>query len=143
MHTKGQCRDLARLMMPLWRALQDAEQDATRAADLSHWSYIILADVQEHPGTHQKAVAERIVRTPSRVATDVEKLRADGLLVRTSAPDDRRANQLRLTDRGDALTDSTRKQIHAAEARLLRRLTSRQQRLLRKLLTQALDPQEL
>jgi hypothetical protein len=60
--------------------------------DLAHWHYIVLADVQEHPDTSQQQLARRIVRSPSRLATDVEDLCSRGLLRRASAEHDRRIN---------------------------------------------------
>ena len=135
--------DLARLLMPLWRALQDAETEAVADAGLSHWHYIVLVDVLEHPGTSQKDLARRIHRAPSRVAQDVEDLHGRHLLSRRDHPRDRRINLLEVTRRGESLTISTQKRIHGAEDRLLRRLDQRQQAQLRGLLTAALDPDEL
>jgi DNA-binding MarR family transcriptional regulator len=135
--------DLARLMMPLWRSLQDAEQDAVADAGLSHWHYIVLVDVLEHPGTSQKDLARRIHRAPSRVAQDVEDLHGRDLLSRRDHPRDRRINLLEVTRRGESVTISAQKRIHGAEDHLLQRLDRRQQAQLRRLLTDALDPDEL
>jgi DNA-binding MarR family transcriptional regulator len=136
-------RDLARLMMPTWRALLEIETRRCAENDLPHWQYIILADVQEHPGTSQKHIAQRIVRSPSRLATDVEGLRSRGLLQRTSATQDRRINRLSLTDDGQALTRHVRGLIHIDEDHLLQRLAVAERAQLRDLLTRALDPEAM
>ncbi len=126
--------------MPTWRALLEIETRRCAKHDLAHWHYIILADVQEHPDSSQKQIAHRIVRSPSRLATDVEELGSRDLLRRTSPRQDRRINRLTLTDDGQALTRRVRRLIHIDEDRLLRRLAPNEQAQLRDLLTRALDP---
>jgi DNA-binding MarR family transcriptional regulator len=143
MSTDSARKDLARLLMPTWRALLEIETRRSAEHDLSHWHYIVLADVQEHPDTSQKQIAERIVRSPSRLATDVDELSSRGLLGRASADHDRRVNRLILTAEGQDLTRRVRELIHRDEDRLLVRLTDPQRAQLRDLLTQALDPDTL
>lgn len=143
MSTIEERKDLARLLMPTWRALIDIETRRSAAHDLSHWHYIVLADVQEHPNTAQKQLAQRIVRSPSRLATDVDILCSRLLLDRDSVEHDRRINRLALTQAGQRLTNRVRQQIHHDEDRLLDRLTDRQRGQLRELLTRALDPKSL
>ncbi len=130
-------------MMPTWRALLEIETRRCDENDLPHWHYIILADVQEHPDTSQKHIAQRIVRSPSRLATDVEGLSSRGLLQRTSATQDRRVNRVRLTDEGQALTRHVRRLIHTDEDHLLQRLAVTERSQLRDLLTRALDPEAI
>lgn len=130
-------------MMPTWRRLLEAETRVCTEHDLPHWHYIVLTDVQEHPGTAQHQVAARIVRSPSRLAADVELLGARRLLLRSSSVSNRRANRLTLTAEGEALVTRLRAQIHREEDRLLHRLTPREQNTLRNLLTRALDPERL
>lgn len=143
MSTDSARRDLARVLMPTWRALLDIEAQRSAEHGLSHWHYIVLADVQEHPDGSQKQIAQRIVRSPSRLATDVDELRSRGLLSRGSAEHDRRVNQLTLTRDGQELTQRVRRLIHLDEDRLLDRLTDPQRSQLRDLLTRALDPESL
>lgn len=127
--------------MPTWRALLDIETRRCAEHDLAHWGYIILADVQEHPGSSQVQIAQRIVRSPSRLATDVKDLCSRQLLRRTSSQQDRRINRLTLTDNGQELTRRVRRLIHADEDELLRRLAAAEQARLRDLLTRVLDPE--
>lgn len=141
MSTYAGRRDLARLLMPTWRALLEIEARRCGENGLTHWHYIVLADVHEHPDSAQKEIARRIVRSPSRLATDVEDLCSRDLLSRTSARQDRRINRLNLTPDGRALTRRVRRQIHLDEDRLLHRLTTPERDRLRDLLTRALDPE--
>lgn len=129
--------------MPTWRALLEIETRRCAEHDLAYWHYIILADVQEHPDSSQKQLAQRIVRSPSRLATDVEDLCSRDLLRRTSPKQDRRINRLTLTDDGQALTLRVRRLIHVDEDHLLRRLAATEQAQLRDLLTRALDPETM
>jgi DNA-binding MarR family transcriptional regulator len=129
--------------MPTWRGLLEIETRRCAEHDLAHWHYIVLADVQEHPGTSQKQLARRIVRSPSRLATDVEDLCFRGLLCRASAKHDRRINRLTLTEDGQGLTRRVRRLIHMDEERLLQRLAAKERALLRDLLARALDPETL
>jgi DNA-binding MarR family transcriptional regulator len=129
--------------MPTWRALLEIETRRCAENGLAHWHYIILADVQEHPGSSQKQLAQRIVRSPSRLATDVEDLCSRDLLSRTSAKQDRRVNRLTLTEDGQALTRRVRRLIHIDEDHLLQRLAVTERAQLRDLLTRALDPETM
>jgi DNA-binding MarR family transcriptional regulator len=129
--------------MPTWRALLEIEAHRSAEHGLSHWHYIVLADVQEHPDSSQKQLARRIVRSPSRLATDVDELCSRGLLSRSSAEHDRRINRLTLTRDGQELTQRVRRLIHLDEDRLLVRLTDPQRAQLRDLLTRALDQESL
>ncbi len=121
----------------------DIETRRSAECDLSHWQYIVLADVQHHPDTSQKRLADRIVRSPSRLAVDVDELHTRGLLGRDSADHDRRVHRLRLTPAGRTLASRVRRQIHRDEDRLLARLTEAQREQLRELLIAALDPDSL
>lgn len=138
--TDAKRKDLARLIMPTWRALVEIETQRSAEHGLSHWQYIVLADVDEHPGSSQKKLAQRIVRSPSRLATDVDDLCARYLLSRSSAEHDRRINRLTLTHDGDELMRRVRHLIHLDEDQLLGRLTDPHRVQLRELLTHALDP---
>lgn len=129
--------------MPTWRALVEIETRHSAKHGLSHWHYIILADVHEHPDSSQKQLARRIVRSPSRLATDVDDLCSRHLLNRSSAEHDRRINQLTLTQDGQELTRRVRRLIHLDEDHLLGRLTDPERAQLRDLLTHALDPESL
>ena len=129
--------------MPTWRGLMEIEARRCAEHDLAHWHYIVLADVQEHPDTSQQQLARRIVRSPSRLATDVEDLCSRGLLRRASAEHDRRINRLTLTEGGQGLTRRVRRLIHIDEERLLQRLAATERAQLRDLLARVLDPETL
>ncbi len=129
--------------MPMWRALIDIETRRSAENGLSHWHYIVMADVQEHPYTSQKHLAQRIVRSQSRLVTDLDLLVSRRLLDRDTVEHDRRVNRLVLTQAGQKLTSRVRQQIHHDEDRLLRRLTERQRGQLRDLLTRTFDPGSL
>ena len=130
-------------MMPTWRSLMDIEPKRCHEYRLSHWDYIILSDVEEHPGTSQRDVAQRIVRSASRIADDVESLQARGLVTRTPAAHDRRENCLQLTKAGRNLTQRIRRAIRADERELLSELSPTEQNRLRALLTKAIPTQML
>jgi len=130
-------------MMPTWRALMDIEPQRCHEHRLSHWDYIILSDVEEHPGTSQRDVARRIVRSASRIADEVESLQARGLVTRTPAAHDRRVNCLQLTKAGRNLTQRVRRAIRADERELLSELSPTEQNRLRALLTKAIPTQLL
>lgn len=129
--------------MPTWRALLEIEARRSAEHGLSHWHYIVLADIQEHPDSSQKQIARRIVRSPSRLAADIDELCSRELLTRSSAEHDRRINRLALTREGQELTRRVRRLIHLDEDHLLVRLTDPQRAQLRDLLAQALDPESL
>ena len=73
-----------------------------RDAGLSHFDYFVLAMLSEAPDhtLRMTALAQRTSATLPRLSHVVQKLEGRGLVERFPCPEDRRATNARLTDRG-------------------------------------------
>ena len=79
----------------------------------------LLRLVGRQPGISVSAAAAELGLAPNTASTLVSKLSADGLLVRTSDPEDRRVGRLALTEPAQRLADASRAARRAALAEVL------------------------
>jgi len=75
--------------------------------------------VGRQPGISVSAAAADLALAPNTASTLVSKLSADGLLVRTPDPEDRRVGRLALTAPAQRLADESRAARRAALAQVL------------------------
>ncbi|MDP9847246.1 MarR family winged helix-turn-helix transcriptional regulator [Streptosporangium lutulentum] len=115
--------DLAAMIVPLSRALVDAELPVLREHDLSMWAYSVLLALDERPLRTQAALAESIGADKTRIIGVLDDLQRRGLIDRTPDPADRRARVLSLTAEGRRVRDSAQTGIRHKEERLLARLS--------------------
>lgn len=126
-------RDLAAMLVPLGRALMDAERPVLQAHDLTMWAYVVLDGLyvlhgtDEQPTRSQAALADAIGGDKTRLIPVLDDLQQRGLIRRERDPADRRVHLLSLTTSGRALHDTVQQQIQRNEARLLGRLPAREQ----------------
>ena len=79
----------------------------------------LLRLVGRQPGISVSAAAAELGLAANTASTLVSKLSADGLLVRTSDPEDRRVGRLALTEPAQRLADASRAARRAALAEVL------------------------
>ena len=79
----------------------------------------LLRLVGRQPGISVSAAAAELGLAPNTASTLVSKLSADGLLVRTPDPEDRRVGRLALTAPAQRLADASRAARRAALAQVL------------------------
>jgi DNA-binding MarR family transcriptional regulator len=104
-----------------------------------HWGVLAVLDAL---GPHtQQELADLILVNRTVMVGIVDELEAAGLVERRRKPADRRAYALELTDRGREVVVKARPVIEAAEARLLARLSEREQRRLIELIRKAVVPE--
>ena len=94
--------DLAAAMAPVTKALAQMEDAIARRRGLTMWRYAVLVAVRDEPGSNQGQIAARIGYDKNRIVADLDALEEAGLLARTPADADRRANRLTLTPGGAA-----------------------------------------
>jgi DNA-binding MarR family transcriptional regulator len=82
----------------------------------------LLRLVGRQPGISVRNAAAELGLAANTASTLVSRLSADGLLVRTVDPDDRRIGRLRLTDPAQRFADESRAARRAALAAALERL---------------------
>lgn len=136
--------DLAAMVVPLGRALVNAELPVLRRYELSMWAYSVLLGLDEDVRT-QAALAQAIGADKTRIIGVLDDLQERGLIERQPDPDDRRARLLSLTTEGRLRRELVQREIQRNEERVLARLTATDRRaFLRALQTlSALPPEEL
>jgi DNA-binding MarR family transcriptional regulator len=89
------------------------------AAGLTQSQGEMLRLVGRQPGISVREAATELGLVPNTASTLVSKLAADGLLVRTVDPDDRRVGRLRLTEPAQRIADESRAARRAALSTVL------------------------
>lgn len=112
------------------------EEQLRRAADLSHFEYLVLAGVSMSPGQslRMSALADMAFVTLSHLSRVVTRLEKRGLMVREPDPDDGRTTLAVLTDAGREILQSTAPgHVETVRHHVFDRLTPTQTRQLRAL----------
>ncbi|MFC9875651.1 MarR family winged helix-turn-helix transcriptional regulator [Nocardia salmonicida] len=111
--------DLAAMLVPLGRALTEAERPVLDRHGLTMWAYAVLLGLDERPVHTQAALAKAIRADKTRIIPVLDDLQQRGLILREPDPADRRVNLIRLTPDGASLRDHTQRDIQEQEQRLL------------------------
>jgi MarR family transcriptional regulator, lower aerobic nicotinate degradation pathway regulator len=101
--------------------------------------YAALQTVANHPGIDQRTLARTIALDASTTGGVVDRLEARGWLERKTAPEDRRARQLALTEDGVQLLREAVPAMLGAQELILEPLTERQREQFMKLLRLLVD----
>ncbi|MEV0075894.1 MarR family transcriptional regulator [Nocardia neocaledoniensis] len=120
--------DLAAMLVPLGRALTDAELPVLERHGLTMWAYAVLLGLDEEPVHTQAALAKAIRADKTRIIPVLDDLQRRGLLRRDPDPTDRRVNLVRLTPAGARLRDRAQRDIQDQEQRLLADLPAEDRR---------------
>ncbi|MGY0503125.1 MarR family winged helix-turn-helix transcriptional regulator [Nocardia sp. FBN12] len=111
--------DLAAMLVPLGRALTEAELPVLDRHGLTMWAYVVLLGLDEQPVHTQAALAKAIRADKTRIIPVLDDLQQRGLILREPDPADRRVNLIRLTADGADLRDRAQHDIQQQEQRLL------------------------
>jgi DNA-binding MarR family transcriptional regulator len=122
----GERPDLAAMIVPLGRALMEAERPVLERFGLSMWGYSVLVTLDGGQVRTQAALARAVRADKTRIIADLDDLEARGLISRAPDPADRRVNLLSVTPAGRALCRRTRAAIRVHEERLLSELPAAQ-----------------
>lgn len=128
--------DLAAMLVPLGRALTEAERPILDRHGLTMWAYVVLLGLDEQPVHTQAALAKAIRADKTRIIPVLDDLQQRGLIVREPDPADRRVNLIRLTADGANLRERARHDIQQQEHRLLADLTEADRRTFLRVLQQ-------
>ncbi|WP_167475376.1 MarR family winged helix-turn-helix transcriptional regulator [Nocardia arthritidis] len=116
-----------------------------RGAGLTPGPELLLMELWDRDGQTQAGLGKALGLDASTITAKVKTLERDGLIVRTPAPDDRRAMIVSLTDRGRKLRPRVEHLWADLEAATTRGLSQRQRteflRMLRKVETNLLTPE--
>lgn len=120
--------DLAAMLVPLGRALTEAERPILDRHGLTMWAYVVLLGLDERPVHTQAALAKAIRADKTRIIPVLDDLQRRGLIRRDPDPADRRVNLVQLTPDGARLRDRAQHDIQEQEQRLLADLTDEDRR---------------
>jgi DNA-binding MarR family transcriptional regulator len=101
------------------RQLRRSTGRGFNAAGLTQSQAELLRLVGRRPGISVREAATELGLVPNTASTLVSKLAADGLLIRTVDPDDRRVGRLRLTEPAQRIADESRAARRAALSAVL------------------------
>ncbi|MET9210663.1 MULTISPECIES: MarR family winged helix-turn-helix transcriptional regulator [unclassified Nocardia] len=111
--------DLAAMLVPLGRALTEAERPVLDRHGLTMWAYVVLLGLDEQPVYTQAALAKAVRADKTRIIPVLDDLQRRGLIRREPDPADRRVNLVQLTPAGASLRDRAQRDIQTQEQRLL------------------------
>ncbi|MFC4377311.1 MarR family winged helix-turn-helix transcriptional regulator [Nocardia halotolerans] len=111
--------DLAAMLVPLGRALTEAERPVLDRHGLTMWAYVVLLGLDEEPVHTQAALAKAIRADKTRIIPVLDDLQQRGLIRREPDPADRRVNLVQLTAAGAHLRDRAQHDIQQQEQQLL------------------------
>ncbi|MFE6923143.1 MarR family winged helix-turn-helix transcriptional regulator [Nocardia sp. NPDC057663] len=120
--------DLAAMLVPLGRALTEAERPVLDRHGLTMWAYVVLLGLGEQPVYTQAALAKAVRADKTRIIPVLDDLQRRGLIRREPDPADRRVNLVQLTPAGAGLRDRAQHDIQAQEQRLLADLPAEDRR---------------
>jgi DNA-binding MarR family transcriptional regulator len=123
-----------RLIHDIYVLLDDGDRRVLEALKLSPLEFSVLQHLDQTHGRRLTDVGAELLCVKSTTTRVVDRLVADGLVVRTPDPDDRRAQRLLLTDRGAAVREESARLHRAAVDRRLGMLSPVEQHELVELL---------
>lgn len=97
----------------------------------------VLLAITHNGASSQRQLGELLGIDRTTMVTLVDQLEERGLITRKKNPDDRRAWDVDVTDRGQSTSEWASKMLASSEANALSALTEHQQETLRKLLLKA------
>ena len=104
------------------RQLRRSTQQGFDRNGLTQSQVELLRLVGRQPGISVREAAQELALVPNTASTLVSKLVADGMLVRSVDPDDRRVGRLRLTEPAQQIADESRAARRATLAEVLDQL---------------------
>lgn len=107
--------------------------------DLTPVQFAALRMLKEHPDIDQATLAGLIAYDRVTLGGVVNRLEARGLIERTISETDRRARQLRLTERGESVLTTVWPAVRRTQETILKDLTPEEQETLLRLLRKMAD----
>lgn len=122
------------LIHDIYVLLDDGDRRVLEAMRLSPLEFAVLQRLDTTQGQRLTDIGTELLCVKSTITRLVDRLEADGLVLRTPDPDDRRAQRLLLTPRGVAVRDEAALHHSAAVERRLGVLDRAEQQQLSALL---------
>jgi MarR family transcriptional regulator for hemolysin len=130
---------LGRLVATTGRWIQERCNEALNPIGSSMPAFLVLKMAHEWPGISQRRLAAIIGVEGPTLSHHLDRLEAEGLVVRRRAADDRRVVSVELTDRGRRRFERAVAIMAGLDAELRRQFSERELLTLRRLLTRLRD----
>ena len=127
------------LFFRLWRASHTRVAEALASIELTPALFGVLNFLGHREGAIQLEIASAMGIDPSTVVSLIDELESAGLARRRPHPDDRRAREVTLTDKGRRLLERARRMAFGVDDEVLRGLTASERGELMRLLRRALE----
>lgn len=114
--------ELGFLLSRLTREVMAREKPILDAAGLEMWDYAVLSALADSAAPTQAQLAATTGRDKTRLIGNLDRLEAEGMVVRRPDPADRRNRIVSLTPAGSRVLRGCRDAIEAMEAELLAEL---------------------
>lgn len=116
----NQRREIGRLIILLSRALRHDFDRSVGDLSVTRSQWSLIAVVSRMPGTTQRKIAELLEMSEASAGRLIDRLCADGLLIRTEQDNDRRARAIHLTDKAAPLLERLGNFARQNETRVFR-----------------------
>ncbi|RDK02029.1 MarR family winged helix-turn-helix transcriptional regulator [Paraburkholderia lacunae] len=93
--------------------------------------FAVISTLRHNPGINQKALAEALAIAPPNLATLLDRLESSGLLTRQRSADDKRIQQVSLTQQGTKLHAQASKAAQKADDAAVSKLTVEERKQLK------------
>jgi DNA-binding MarR family transcriptional regulator len=123
-----------RLIHDIYVLLDDGDRRVLAALQLAPLEFAVLQRLDVADGRRLTDIGAELLCVKSTITRVVDRLEADGLVLRMPDPDDRRAQRLVLTARGVTVRDEAARLHNEAVERRLGMLAPAEQQLLLQLL---------
>ncbi|MFM5906360.1 MAG: MarR family winged helix-turn-helix transcriptional regulator [Novosphingobium sp.] len=130
----NQRREIGRLIILISRILRQDFDRSVAHLGVTRSQWAMIAVVSRMPGTTQRKIAELLEMSEASAGRLIDRLCADGLLVRTEQDNDRRARAVHLTEKATPLLDYLGKLAMENESRVFNGFTDEELELFGKLL---------
>jgi DNA-binding MarR family transcriptional regulator len=100
------------------------------AADITPGQFGVLTVIDKNPGLSQTQLGQALGIDRSTVVAVIDRLESRGLVIRASAPGDRRSHALKLSEAGGRLLRRLEEMVRVHERHIARHLSAEDQALL-------------
>lgn len=121
-------------LVRVYNRIAHAEQDHLDEFDISPAQFDVLSHLAKDPGLSQQALADRLLVTKGNVCSLLDRMERAGYVERRTDPDDRRSNQLYITEHGKEVFSYAAPPLEAELARQFEALTGDEVETLMRLL---------
>lgn len=117
-------QQLIKKMMCINRMHRSVIEKKVSELGLHRSQHMVLMYLARHSkGVSQKEIAEHFDISPAAVAVTLKKLEAGGYIVRNTASDDNRKNNVSFTEKGKSIAEKSKKMFRQVDSKMIELLS--------------------